>query len=375
MRIAVNTRLLLKGKLEGIGWFTHEVLSRMTAAHPEDRFFFLFDRPYDPAFVFGKNVTPVVIPPPARHPFLFYLWFEQRLPGVLKKLKADVFLSTDNFLSLRSTLPSVLVTHDLAPFHFPEQITPLQRWYYHRFIPAFNRKATQIVTVSNYTRQDLVKQFGIAEEKVTVACNGCRDIFRPLKDSEKQAIRTTFSGGKPYFLYVGAVHPRKNVHGLIRAFDLFKTNTGADAKLLIGGRVAWKSDEVRSVFEASPFKSDIQFLGYLDNDKLPALTGAAFAATYVSFFEGFGIPLLEAMRCGVPVITSNVTSMPEVAGDAGILVSPHQPEDIARAMQQLWEDPHLYRQKAAAGCVQQKQFTWERAANTVYRAIQRAAAT
>jgi glycosyltransferase involved in cell wall biosynthesis len=373
MRIAVNTRLLLKGKLEGMGWFTHEVLNRMVAAHPQDEFFFLFDRPYDPGFVFGKNVTPVVVSPPARHPFLFYLWFEWRLPAVLERLKADVFLSPDNFLSLRSKLPTVLVTHDLAPFHFPKQITPIQRWYYHRFIPKFNRRAEEVVTVSNFTKQDIVKQFGIAEDKITVACNGCRDIFRPLEDSERQAVRETFADGKPYFLYVGAVHPRKNVHGLIRAFDIFKRNTGADAGLLIGGRFAWKAGEVQQAYEASPFKKDIRFLGYLGDDKLPAVTGAAFAATYVSFFEGFGIPLLEAMRCGVPVITSNITSMPEVAGNAGLLVDPYRPEDIARGMQQLWEDPHLYREKAAAGIEQEKQFTWEGAAEVVYEALRRAA--
>ncbi|RME11971.1 MAG: glycosyltransferase family 1 protein, partial [Bacteroidetes bacterium] len=296
-----------------------------------------------------------------------------RLPAVLERLKADVFLSPDNFLSLRSKLPTVLVTHDLAPFHFPEQITPIQRWYYHRFIPKFNRRAEEVVTVSNFTKQDIVKQFGIAEEKITVACNGCRDIFRPLEDSEKKAVRETFADGKPYFLYVGAVHPRKNVHGLIRAFDIFKRNTGADAGLLIGGRFAWKAGEVQQAYEASPFKKDIRFLGYLGDDKLPAVTGAAFAATYVSFFEGFGIPLLEAMRCGVPVITSNITSMPEVAGNAGLLVDPYRPEDIARGMQQLWEDPHLYREKAAAGIEQEKQFTWEGAAEVVYEALRRAA--
>ncbi len=374
MRIAVNTRLLLKGKMEGMGWFTHEVLSRMVAAHPEDAFFFLFDRPYDPSFVFAKNVTPVVVSPPARHPFLFYLWFERRLPAVLSSLRADVFLSPDNFLSLRAKPPTVLVTHDLAPFHFPEQITPLQRWYYHRYIPKFNRRAEEIVTVSHYTKQDIVRHFGIAEDKITVACNGCRDIFRPLEDREKQAVRETFADGKPYFLYVGAVHPRKNVHGLIRAFDIFKQNTGADARLLIGGRFAWKAGEVQQAFESSPFKADIRFLGYLGNDKLPAVTGAAFAAVYVSFFEGFGIPLLEAMRCGVPVITSNITSMPEVAGNAGLLVDPHQPEDIANGMQQLWEDRHLYQEKVVAGIAQEQLFTWERASDTIYDALRRAAA-
>lgn len=372
MRIAVNTRLLLKGQMEGIGWFTYEVLSRLTTAYPEHEFFFLFDRPYDPSYVFSKNVTPIVVSPPARHPILFYLWFEWRLPAVLTKLQADVFLSPDNFLSLRSKVPTVLVTHDLAPFHFPEQITPLQRWYYQHYLPKFNRRAEKIVAVSSYTKQDIVRQFGIADSKITVACNGCREVFRPLSEKEKQTVRDAFANGKPYYLYVGAVHPRKNVHGLIRAFDLFKQNTGADAKLLIAGRCAWRASEALSAWIASSCKEDIHFLGYLDHDKLPALTGAAFAASYVSFFEGFGIPLLEAMSCAVPVITSNTSSMPEVVGDAGLLVDPFQPESIANAMQQLWQDPNLYLQKATAGVEQNKKFSWDRAADIVYEAIREA---
>ena len=366
MRIAVNTRLLIRGKLEGLGWFAHEVLKRLVKQHPEDEFIFFFDRPYGREFIFGKNVTPVVLFPPARHPVLFYLWFEWALAGALKRFRPDVFLSPDNFLCLRTGVKTTLVTHDLAHVHFPEQLPFLQRKYYQYFAPKFNRRANRIVAVSEYTKEDIVQQYGISPEKISVACNGCRDIFRPLSKAEVQAVRNNYAGGQPYFFYIGAVHPRKNVHRLIRAFDIFKAKTGAPVKLLIGGRFAWKAGEVLTAFKASEHQDDIHFLGYLTEAELPKLMAAAHACTYVSLFEGFGVPLLEAMHSEVPVITSNVPAMPEVAGDAALLVNPHCPVEIAAAMQQIWQDPHLCAKLVAAGKLQRKKFTWQRAADVVY---------
>ncbi len=127
MRIAINTRFLIKEKIEGMGLFTYEVVKRMVEQHPEDEFFFFFDRPFDPTFIFGKNVTPVVLFPPARHPFLFYWWFEWSIAKALKKYGIDVFLSPDNFLSLSTKVKSVLVTHDLAYLHFPEHQSFFQK--------------------------------------------------------------------------------------------------------------------------------------------------------------------------------------------------------------------------------------------------------
>ena len=141
MRIAVNTRFLLPNKLEGIGRFTLEVLRRMVNSHPEHEFYFFFDRKYDPSFVLSENVIPIILFPPARHPFLFYWWFEWSVARALKKHNIDVFLSTDNFCSLNTKVPTVLVTHDLAFAHFPEQVGFLQRKYYQYFTPRFLAKA------------------------------------------------------------------------------------------------------------------------------------------------------------------------------------------------------------------------------------------
>lgn len=373
MRIAVNTRLLFDEKLEGVGLFTHEVVRRLVEQHPEDEFILFFDRPFDKKYVYADNVTPVILYPPARHPFLFYIWFEWVVANALGKYRADVFLSPDNFLSLRSKTPTVLVTHDLAHAHFPDWVTFLQRKYYQYFVPKFNRRAERVVAVSEFTKVDIIEKYGISPEKISVACNGCRNIFRPLTEAEREAVRAEFSEGQPYFFYVGAVHPRKNVHRLISAFDRFKATTGSTAKLLIAGRFAWKAGEVKDAFDQAGSKPDIRTLGFVNDADLVRLMGGAMACTYVSLFEGFGIPILEAMHCNVPVITSRGSSMTEVAGDAGLLVDPCSVESIAEAMQHIWQDAHLRNKLVAAGRAQRQRFTWQRAAEVVYQNLQAAA--
>lgn len=372
MRIAVNTRFLLTKKLEGIGWFTYEVVRRLVQAHPEHEFIFLFDRPYDPQFIFGKNVTPVVLFPPARHPVLWLWWFEWSVPRALEKYQADVFLSPDGYCSLRASTPTVMVTHDIAHVHLPGHIPAKFRYYYNFFVPRYLRRAERIVTVSEFSKRDIAQHYEIHNEKITVACNGVREDFQPLSEAEKNAVKQQYADGQDYFFYVGAVHPRKNVHRLIQAFDAFKKQTQAPVKLLIGGRFAWQTGEVKAAYDAASCKDDIVFLGYIPDAELPRLMGAALALTYVSLFEGFGVPVLEALHCEVPVLTSNVSSLPEVAGDAGLLVNPLNVEAIANGLQQLYNDTALREKLIAAGKIQREKFTWERAAAIVWDNISQA---
>jgi len=372
MRIAVNTRFLIQDKLEGIGWFTHEVLRRLVTQHPEHEFIFFFDRPYSPEFIFSENVTPVVLFPPARHPVLFVWWFEWSVARALKKYRADVFLSPDNFCALRTDVPTVLVVHDLAFVHYPEQVRQRDLWYYRFFMPRFLRKAAQVVTVSLFTKKDIIRQYQIPDEKISVACNGCREVFQPVTKTVRQAVRAQYSEGQAYFFYIGAVHPRKNVHRLIQAFSIFKKQTSSPFKLLIAGRFSWQTGKVRTAYEQSDFQNDIHFLGYVPDEELPKLLGAAFALTYVSLFEGFGVPLLEAMHCEVPIVSSNISSLPEVAGEAALLVDPKNPDAIATAMQQLYDNETLRQELIAKGRERRERFSWQQATNVIWTAIDNA---
>jgi glycosyltransferase involved in cell wall biosynthesis len=369
MKIAVNTRFLLKNKLEGFGWFTFETLRRMVVAHPEDDFVFFFDRPYDESFVFGKNVTPVVLFPPARHPFLFVWWYEWSVARALKQFKPDVFLSTDNFCSLRAKVPTYLMLHDVGWAH-PEAHTTLP-WlvfqYYQFFAPRFLKKADTIICVSEFVKQDALRYYPFLNPNKLVVChNGCRTDFRPITEGEKTAIKEKYTEGAPFLVFVGAVHPRKNVHRLIEAFSEMKKRTQLPHKLLIVGRFAWQTGDVRTAFENSLFQKDIIFTGYVGDEDVPLIVGAATAVTYVSLAEGFGIPILEAMHSDVPVVTSNTTSMPEVAGDAAILVNPLSVSEIADALEKLATDTVFCQNLIEKGRIQREKFSWDKTAATLY---------
>lgn len=369
MKIAVNTRFLLKGQMEGIGRFTYEVLQRLVQNHPELEFLFFFDRPYDDCFIFGSNVTPIVLSPPARHPSLWWWWFEVSVYRALKKYQPDIFFSPDSYLSLRSKMKTLLVSHDIAFEHFPKQVPWLARKYYRYFMPRYHHRADHIITISDFAKKDLIKTYGISADKIDVACNGSGNGFRPLSITEKEAIRQQYADGQDYFFYVGAVQPRKNVHGLITAFDRFKKRTNLPVKLLIAGRFGWQTGPVKTAYDKARFKDDIIFLGYVDNDTLPQLMGSALALTFVSFFEGFGIPLLEAMHAEVPIITSYNTGMKEVVGKAGKLIDPNIPDQIAIAMQLLYEDQDEQKRLVALGRNQRRKFSWDKAEAVVYQTI------
>ncbi len=369
MRIAINARFLLQGKLEGIGWFTYEICKRLVQQHPEHEFVFFFDRPYDPEFIFGENVTPVVLFPPARHPFLFFAWFEIAVTLALKRYKIDVFFSPDGFTSLSTNVPTLLTIHDLAYAHFPEQIRFMDRKYYQYFMPRFARKAMKLTTVSAFTKQDMVTQLNLPSSKIDVVYNGCRTFFKPLPVFDQAIVKHKYSSDENYFLYVGAIHPRKNVHRLLAAFDDYKKRSGSKTKLLLGGRFAWQVGAVKDAFDQAEHKKDIIFLGYLNIGELHQITASALAMVYVSTFEGFGVPLLEAMHCDVPTITSTTSSMPEVVGDAGICVAPEDVAGITNAMFEIEQNQDLRNTLIERGRLQRQKFSWDISAHQIWELI------
>lgn len=371
MRIAVNTRFLVKDGLEGVGRYTHESLRRLVLEHPDDSFYFFFDREYDPSFVYASNVIPIVMGPPARHPVLWFLWFEFSVPYLLKKHKIDVFLSMDTYASLGTKTPTVLISHDIAYAHYPEHIPWTTRKYYQYFFPKFHKLAKRIVTVSQATKKDIIQTYGLNNANITVGYNSVPNKFEPILEVEKEAIREQYTSGKPFFIYVGAVHPRKNIVRLIQAFDIYKAKSSRDYKLLIVGRKAWKNNDLEKVYQGLAYRSDIIFTDTFVPDVSKILASSEGLA-YVSLFEGFGIPLLEAMHTEVPLLTSNTSSMPEVAGDAAILVNPKNIEDIADGFLQL-EDPIVVRNLIAKGKVQREKFSWDTTAQVIYQAILEAA--
>lgn len=372
MKIAVNTRLLLKNRLEGIGIFTRETLARITQAHPEHQFYFLFDREYDESFVFGENVTPIVAHPQARHPYLWYLFFEHGIPLKLKKIKPNFFLSTDGWIPTRLDIPSVNVIHDLNFLHHPEFVPPVVRRYYDRFFPKFARNATRLATVSQFSRDDIHQSYQVPVETIDVVYNGANTAYKPYTEEQQIAVKQQYTDGHDFFLFVGLIHKRKNLDNVFRAFDLFKERTGSPMKLVVVGDKKWWAGEIEDTYLAMRHREDVVMLGRRQIDELSALTAAATAMVYASLFEGFGQPIVDAFNAHTAVITSNISSMPEIAGDAALLVNPYNMEEIAQAMEQLYQDPQLRDMLIEKGKARKGLYTWDRTAELLWQTIEKA---
>lgn len=372
MRIAVNTRLLLKDRLEGLGRFTAETLRLTVLSHPEHEFYFLFDRQFDDAFVFADNVTPVVIGPPARHPVLWHVWFELSLPKALKKINPDLFLSPDGFLSLKSAVPSLPVIHDLNFAHNPSDLAKSHAWFYNRYFPKYAQKAKRIATVSEFSKFDIVKQYGISASKIDVVYNGVSERFKPLNETEKLATRAKWTEGNPYFIYVGAIHQRKNIERMLAAYDSFRKAVVQPHRFVFVGNKKWWTASMQQALDTMEHKAEVIFTGRVSDEDLNNLMGAAVANVYVSTFEGFGIPIIEAFQAQIPVITSNVTSMPEIAGNAALIVDPSNVEAISEAMIQVVLSAELRQELVTLGIERASQYTWKRTADLLWKSILKA---
>ena len=370
MRIAINTRFLLSHKMEGFGWYTYEIVKRIVENHPEHEFILFFDRKYDEKFVFGPNATPVVLSPQARHPILFRIWFNISVKRALKKYKADLFFSPDGYLSLTSDVKQIGVIHDLNFEHNPEDLTPVMRKYYLKYFPKFAKHAKHIITVSEYSKQDICSTYNVPESKVTAIWNGGSDAFKPLEESAKPEIRVKYANGKPYFLFVGALHPRKNVQRLLKAYEQFKLeHPESEYQLVIVGTELWTNSSVDVEIEDA-VKEQIHFTGHLPLDELSRLMGAASIFTFVPYFEGFGIPLVEAMNCGTPILSGNLTSLPEVAGDAAIYCDPMNVDDICEKLTTLALDENLQKEYSEKGLKRSELFSWDFSAQKVWKVLE-----
>lgn len=372
MQIAVNTRLLLKNKLEGIGWFSYQTLKRITEANKDVHFVFLFDRPFDEEFIFNDNITPIIVSPQARHPFLYYAWLEFGIKNTLNSLKPDLFLSPDGFLSLGAKCKQLPVIHDINFLHNPKDVKPLTSKYYNYFFPKFAHKATRIATVSEYSKKDIADNYKISSDKIDVVYNGINASFKPVSEAVKTETRKRFSKGKEFFLFVGSLNPRKNISRLIQAFDAFKKESNSDLKLVLAGSHAWGGSDIYKTIDELSCKDDIVFTNRLSEEDLANVMASAFALTFVPYFEGFGIPLIEAMQSEIPIITSNVTSLPEIASDAALFVNPYEVNEIKNAMLKLRSDDNLRMKLIENGKQRKSNFSWDKSADLLWKSVEKA---
>jgi glycosyltransferase involved in cell wall biosynthesis len=261
----------------------------------------------------------------------------------------------------RAPCPIVLTVHDVSYRIFPEFFSPRVRLLLGLLVGPSVRRAAAVITVSECARQDIIRFYRVSPRRVVVTPEAAGPQYTPQPVGEKERVRVLYSLPQRYVLAVGNVQPRKNLPRLIEAFGVLVQDS-PDVDLIIAGRSAWRGSEVEAVVTRLGLDERVRFTGYVPDTDLPALYSGATLFCYPSLYEGFGLPPLEAMACGTPVITSNVASLPEVVGDAGVMVDPTSVRDIAAALRRLLTNEEARREYQIKGLGRAAQFSWERTA-------------
>jgi glycosyltransferase involved in cell wall biosynthesis len=356
----------------GIGRYTRELLRALLALPSDNRYSFFYASREIRSVEFGLANEQFRIPHsefrirrlPIHDKWLMRIWHRLRMPIPVELIvgQVDLFHSPD--FTLPPTLPGVptlLTVHDLSFIRDPESAWPSLRAFLNKAVPRSVKRATHVLADSQATKADLIELFGTPAEKITVLYSGVEARFAPVRDqSEIDRICAKYQLPRPFILSVGTLQPRKNYARLIEAFASIAS--GVPQHLVITGGQGWLYESIFEQVSRSGLEGRVHFPGFVDDADLPVLYSAADLFALVSLYEGFGLPLLEAMACGTPVIGSNVSSLPEVIGAAGLQVDPRSVDGIARALTQLMTQPELRQRSIGLGLERAKLFTWDKAA-------------
>lgn len=361
----------------GIGRYTRELVRALLAVPSPHRYSFFYASPnrIDEAAISHRPST--VRRLPFHDKWLMRLWHRLRLPLPVEAFvgQVDLFHSPD--FTLPPTLPGVptlLTVHDLSFVRDPDSAWPSLRAFLNQAVPRSVKRASHVLADSVATKNDLIELFGAPADKITVLYSGVEARFAPVRDRAAiDRVCAKYHLPRPFILSVGTLQPRKNYGRLIAACAALAAD--APHHLVIAGGKGWLYESIFEQVKALGLENRVHFPGFVDDADLPALYSAADLFAYVSLYEGFGLPLLEAMACGTPVIASNVSSLPEVVGEVGLQVNPRDVADMTRALRAMIDQSDLRQTAIAAGIDRARLFTWERAAQQLLMVYDQLAAT
>lgn len=356
MRIGIDARLVYYRRA-GISQYTLSLLQELATLDQDDEFIILQSRKDKSILVNRPNFykSPLWTPPHHRLEQLI-------LPLEIATRALNVLHSPDFIPPFRRNCRSVITIHDLNFLLYPDFLTPESARYYGQIDQAV-RNCDHIIAVSESTKRDIIRLTGAAESKITVVYEAASPIYQPLREEEfLQAVRARLGIPNDFILFVSTIEPRKNVPTLLRAYKQLLDNYHAEVNLVLAGEKGWLADEVFSLIEELGIQERVCFLGHVSPEDLQGLYNAARMLVHPALYEGFGLTTLEAMACGTPVIASNTSSLPEVVGDAALLVEPKDVDGMTVAMWRLLTDDALWQQLADKGIKRARRFSWRKAA-------------
>ena len=351
----------------GIPNYILRLLHGFASIDKENQYFLYTNRPIPFDLGLPDNFRTVILKRPLPR---FQMWFQIELPHRLKKDGIDVFHGLFSRLPFVLPVPSVITVHDLSGYKMP-RLHKRKTHFTNLMYPFYVKKASRIIAVSEFTAKELASCFPETSSKTTVVHEAAPTEYSEVtEESELSRIREKYNLPPRFFLFLGTLEPRKNLPGLLEAF--LQMADSVPHSLVISGAVGWKTGELFDKLKMSGAEDRIRLTGFVDRKDIPALLSLADIFLYPSLYEGFGLPILEAMACGTPVITSNTSSMPEVAGGAALLVDPGSPESISNAIMTLAHDEGRRTLLREKGLVRAGEFSWEKSAKEtlqVYRRI------
>lgn len=367
MKIAIEAQRIFRRQKHGMDFVALEFIRQLQQLDRDHEYYILVAPGEDRCLTSTNRFQVLEIKCPA-----YPLWEQIALPRVIRKIKPDVVHCTSNTAPLYCSCPLVLTLHDIIFMgKKPRGNSSWYQnfgWYYRRFIvPRVISKCRKIITVSQTESANIQKRFQPGS-KLSVIHNGYSPQYRILKDA--YAVSRKYCAEKDYLFFLGNTDPRKNVTGVLKAYALYRRQSGQPKPLVLTGL---NEEYIHSILEKENIVSIKPWLrptGYISGEDLPALYNEAFAFLFPSLSEGFGIPILEAMACGTPVITSNLSAMPEVAGEEALLVNPARPDEIAQTLLQLEKDADLYQKQVNYGLQHVRQFSWQATARQILKVYQ-----
>lgn len=378
MRIGIDCRTILNqkaGERAGVGHYTYYLIKNLLKIDKKNKYILFFDHRFKNVKEFHrKNVEIIRFPWSEYKKYLPFGYSHYFVAKVLEKADLDVFHAPANIMPLSYDKPAVITVHDLAIYNHPQWFPPKQKFSVKISVPKSIKKAKKIIAISQSTKKSLLRQFHVSPEKIKVIYEG----FTKEKPCNSRVIKKTLRKYKikdKFVLYLGTLEPRKNVSALIKAFDAMvgaNFKNYKDYQLILAGGIGWKHAPIFQAIKEVKH-SRVRYLGYVSTMEKMALLSSAACFAFPSLWEGFGLPVLEAMSLGTPVITSNISSLPEVTGKAGILVNPEKAESIKAGLKKLLANKKTLRKYARKSKKQARKFSWQKCAKETLKIYKQAA--
>jgi glycosyltransferase involved in cell wall biosynthesis len=371
MKIAIDARSATLHQGTGIGTYTNNLISETLSIDSKDEFTLFCSGKFPEQFN-KKNAN--IIYSSGRHGSFYEKHY---IPSVLNELDTDLYHIPQNGIGFNfdTEIRTIVTIHDLIPYIMPETVGSGYLERFLRDMPNIIAKSCGILTVSEYSKKDILKFFSsYPEDKIFVTPLAANNNFKPIdKNNCKLYVENTFGVTDPYILYIGGFSLRKNVLGLVKAFSNVYKDLNKPYKLLLGGILKDEGKKLFTFVKENNLQDKVIFCGYLEDEILPVLYSGCDAFVYPSFYEGFGLPPLEAMSCKAPVITSNLTSIPEVTGDNAILINPYNIHELEKALVTLLNDEILKADLSEKGYLRSLEFNWTKTAENTLEAYRQLA--